>query len=252
MTTSWNGTATVPPPPAGARTARANEHETAAPAVPLPPVVPAATPPRQWRPKWVVAAVVVVLLGGVVAMYALQHFNRRDSVLAIARPVSVGSVITAADLSTAQVVADAHLSPIPASQQQQVVGKIASVDLTPGTLLTASEVTTSDGFSSGQVLVTLPLKQTQLPARGVRAGELIEVVATGSADAATGSGAAGAGGQQSPAQTPIPATVLEVGAPDPTSGVVVVDVRVGTDLGVGLSQLAASGDMAIIVLPGGR
>jgi len=140
------------------------------------PAVRIAAVGRRTNRKMLLLSVLVVLLGGVLALSAGQLLTRHTAVLAVARPVPAGAPITAADLAVASVTTDPHLAPIPAAQQAQVVGMLAQVALSPGSLLTRAEIGTGSGFTPGQVLVALPVKPGQFPARGLRAGERVLVV----------------------------------------------------------------------------
>ena len=243
----------VPPPPvAKPPSMNGNGHLGVAqggpPGVAPPPaVVREAAAPRRWTPKGLALAVILIVLGGLIVMIGLQHFAQRDSVLVVSKSVPVGSRITGADLTTARITTDASIKPISSADRGQVVGKFALVDLAAGSTLTRSEVGTSDGFTSGQVLVPLPLKQGQMPARGLSAGQRVTIVSTPSSD-----GASSAAGAASTPKTPTNATVAEVGTPNASSGVTVVDVRVPTDVSVELAQLAATGNATVLLLPPGK
>ena len=243
------GQGRVPPPPPV--TAPAGNGRAAQPAgtVPSPPtVVRVAAAPRRWTAKGLAAAVIFVVLGGLVVMFGVASFTKRDTVLVVAKTVPVGATIDASDVTTAKITSDPALTPIPGGERDQVIGKVALVDLKPGTLFTRDELGTSDGFTTGQVLVALPLKQGQFPARGLAAGQSVLVVAT------PGSSSNSAG---PPAGTTTPSTgtkavVTEVGATDASTGVTVVDVRVAANAGVPLAQLASTGNAAVILLPPGQ
>ncbi len=125
-----------------------------------------------------IISVLVVLVGGLIAFAGSQLLTKHTEVLAVAQNVPVGSTITDADLTTASVVKDSNLSPVPASDRSQIVGLVAQVGLVKGELLTRAQVGSASGFTTGQQLVALPLKQGQFPARGVSAGERVLIVAT--------------------------------------------------------------------------
>jgi hypothetical protein len=146
---------------------------TAAPPGPAPAVRTAAASRRVNR-RLLVLGVLVVLLGGLVAFVAGQMLTRHTEVLAVARTVAVGSTIGADDLVIANVTSDPHLSPIPASQREQIVGMVAQVALSPGELLTRSQVGPGTGFAPGQMLVALPRV-----VRGDLAGQIGVAVARG-------------------------------------------------------------------------
>lgn len=241
-------------PPPVAKPPSANGHyppeaQSAHPVIAAPPmVVREASAPRRWTPKGLALAVILIVLGGLLVVIGLQHFAQRDSVLVVAKPVSVGSRITGADVTTAKITTDAALKPISSGDRDQVVGKIATVDLLPGTLFTRADLGTSDGFTPGQVLVPLPLKLGQMPARGLSPGEKITIVATPSSDGTSSAGSSSA----APSTSGTDAVVAEVGSPDASSGLTVVDVRVPADASVALARLGASGNATVLLLPPGR
>jgi SAF domain len=243
------GQGRVPPPPPAAAPAGNGHAAQPSGTVPSPPtVVREAAAPRRWTAKGLAAAVIFVVLGGLVVMFGVASFTKRDTVLVVAKAVPVGSTIDESDVTTAKISSDPALTPIPSGERDTVIGKVALVDLKPGTLFTRDELGTNDGFTTGQVLVALPLKQGQFPARGLAAGQSVLVVAT------PGSSSNSAG---SPAGTTTPgggtkAVVTEVGATDASTGVTVVDVRVGANAGVPLAQLASTGNAAVILLPPGQ
>ena len=241
---------TPPPPPVGGPGAPPpnGQVSAASPVVPTPPtVVREASTPRRWTAKGAAAAAIFVVLGGLVLMFAIPAYSTRDTVLVVAKAVPVGSTITDADLTTAKITSDPALKPIMAADRGSVVGKVAMVNLSPGGLVTRDELGTSDGFTSGQVIVALGLKEGQFPARGVAPGEQVLIVAT------PGSGAgASSTGASPPTQTAgTKAMVTEVGGQDAATGVTVVDVRVSADTGVSVAQLASTGNAALILLPAG-
>jgi hypothetical protein len=211
--------------------------------VPTPPAVRAAAAPRQWRPRQVLLAVLVVVLGGLVSMWAVSSYAHRDRVLVIAQNVPVGHTITIDDLAGVDLSVDPQVAAFTVEQQGEVIGKVALVDLAKGTLVNPSQVGQSPVLTAGQVLVPLQLKPGQLPAVGVSPGERVLLVATPvDTAAATAAG--------TPAD-PIEASVAESGVPDAATGVTVVDVLVPQDAGVSLARMAASGNVTVVVLPPG-
>lgn len=204
---------------------------------------------RRTSRKSLVAAVLVVLLGGLLALVAAQALTQHSEVLAVARDVPLGTAIAAEDLTVANVTSDPNLSPIPASERPRILGMITQVALVRGELLTRAQVGTSDGFAPGEMLVALPLKDGQVPARGLTPGQQTLIVATpGSGGSLTpNGGVTGASGSQ-----PITATVVDVGRTNPATQVTVVDVRVGSGDGTTVAALASTGNLALVLLPAGR
>ena len=146
-------------------------------AVPAPPAVRSAAAARQWKPRQVLLAVLVVALGGLVTMWAVGSYSHRDRVLVISANVPVGQRITVDDLVGADLSVDPQVAAIPVAQQGEVIGKVALVDLAKGTLVNPSQVGASPVLAAGQVLVPLQLKAGQLPVVGLAPGQLVQVVA---------------------------------------------------------------------------
>jgi hypothetical protein len=246
MTLLNRGERPIPAPPHPAsENGRTPSHGSA---IAIPPtVVREASAPRRWTVKGLALAVICVVLGGLVTMVGVESFSVRHSVLVFAKPIPIGSTIGTSDITTARITSDPNLKSVPATDLSSVVGKVALVDLRAGTLVTLDELGTSDGFTAGQVLVGLALKAGQFPARGVSAGESVMIVATPG-----GASGSSTQGSSSTTASPTEAVVSEVGTMDPTSGITVIDVRVPTAAGVPLAQLAATGNVTLILLPAGR
>lgn len=185
-----------------------------------------------------VALVVTGVLGGV---WLVTAAGQRTSVLAVARPVPFGAVITVEDLRRAEVSVDATVATVPASDVDSVVGRVAATDLLQGQLLSAAAVTDAGPPSPGQVLVALAVPATRMPAGSLQAGDRVLVVETPAVDA------------DAPTLPPaaLPATVVRLGEPD-LNGVTVVDVTVAEPDGPALAARAATGRIAVVLQPRGR
>lgn len=191
-------------------------------------------------------AVLVTLLGGVVAYGGGRMLTSDVPVLALARDVPAGAAVADADLVVVNMPADPNVKPIPASNRSQVVGEIAQMPLLAGGVLTSGQVGASDGFAAGERMVALAAKVGQMPASGVAPGSRVSVVATPQTGPADGGAAPDAG------VTPVAATVAHVAAKDAASGVTVVDVLVDAADAAGLARLVATGEFAVVLLPPGR
>ena len=209
------------------------------------PVVRSAAPARRTR-RGAIVSILVVLLGGVLAVTAANVLTSRTQVLAVARDVPVGATITDSDLAVANVTTDRNLKPIQASRRSQIVGQIAQAPLVAGELLTPGQVGVSSGFTPGQMLLAVALKQGQFPGRGLSAGQRVLIVSTPGTNAG---GTNGTGPNKGTGGQPIAATVAEAGAMNPASGITVIDLRVSADQGVAVAQLASTGNLALILLP---
>lgn len=204
---------------------------------------PRVSPPaRRRRPALLALGVALAAAGGLLAATLTMQAGDRVPVLAVARTIEVGSVVTANDLTEARIPADPNLDPIPAQQIDSVVGKLAAVPLRPGTLLTRTELTATAAPAAGRQLLGVLLKPGQLPARPLTPGQPVLIVATPGQQPATGS--------DRPEAQAIPATVVDVGGVT-QDGSVTVDVSVDAALGPVLARQAAGGNVAVIVVPAG-
>src|SRR3954454_18914734 len=95
------------------------------------PVLP---PPRRRRrrPALLALALAMVAVGALGAAYLATSLGQTSPVIAVAREVPWGQVITSADLVEARVPADPALEPIPYSERDQVIGMVAATSLVPG------------------------------------------------------------------------------------------------------------------------
>ncbi|MFE5940165.1 SAF domain-containing protein [Streptomyces sp. NPDC056470] len=224
--------------------------ETPAPPVPRPasparPAIPiTTTAPIKRERRWSVAALCVVLavLAGLGAAAAVTSASDRTKVLAIARDVPAGQALTTADLTVAEVSADAALTPVPASQKGAMVGKRPAVDLRKGGLLTTSQLSAGTGLGDDKQQVGVQVKRGHAPTGTLTPGDKVLAVTTPAQ-----------GEQQSAkdAEAPpstIQAVVVIVSRPD-ASGNVVVNLAVAPTDGPLLATRAAQGRIALVREP---
>src|SRR3546814_12859851 len=81
----------------------------------------------------------------------------REPLLAIAREVPAGQVISGADLQIVRVGADPGVSTISEARRSDVVGQTAAVDLIPGTLLVEDQLGEPVALAAGDSIVGLDL-----------------------------------------------------------------------------------------------
>ena len=214
----------------------------AAPARPELPITTAAPVKRERR--WSVAALCIVLavLAGLGAAAAVSSAGDRTKVLAVARDVPAGRALTAADLTVAEVSADAALTPMPATQKAAVVGKRPAVDLRKGGLLIASQLTAGTGLGDDRQQVGVQVKRGQAPAGTLSPGDRVLAVTT----SAQGEQPAGEKAEAPPST--ISGVVVTVSRPD-ASGAVVVNLAVAPADGPLLATRAAQGRIALVREP---
>ena len=106
---------------------------------------------RRSVPHLLIGALLVVAcaVGFAVVAGSTDH---RASVLALARPVTVGQRLTSADVRAVRVSAEPGVATLPASQLQSVLGQTVAVSLPTGALLTSGELGPVD-LPTGQAVV---------------------------------------------------------------------------------------------------
>jgi hypothetical protein len=222
--------------------------DSAAPAVPRPtgpvrselPITTTAPVKRERRWSVVALCIVLAVICALGAAWAVNSASDRIKILAVARDVPAGQALTAADLTVAEVSADAALSPLPATDKASVIGKRTAVDLRKGGLLLASQLTPGTGLGDDQEQVGVQIKRGMAPAGTLAPGDKVKAVTTP------------AQGDDLPkdglAPESIEATVVSVSRPD-ASGTVVVNLAVATNDGEVLASRAALGRVALVREP---
>ncbi|WP_433530654.1 SAF domain-containing protein [Micromonospora sp. CA-263727] len=182
-----------------------------------PPVDAPVAPPRvvrqrRVRPGLLGLAVLLIALGGLGSAFAVTSVRATGSYLAVARPVEVGTVVSANDLVSVQVAGGQGLDPVPVDRLADVVGMRAAVSLAPGTLLTMAQLTDEPLLGPGQQQLALGLRTAQVPAPKLRPGDEVLLVSTPSNDN---------GGSSSSSATRFTATVTDAVSTDGRDEVVV-------------------------------
>jgi len=220
---------------------RANERGGAAQPPPVP--APIARLPRRRRWGLFALGVVLVVVCAVVAYLLVVTAGVTRPYLAVMHRVPYGATLRDSDLTVVNVNPAAGLTPIPAGQRDQVVGKHAAADLFPGTLLTRDQLTDLAIPAPGQQLVGIELKPAQLPARTLQPGDAVILVVV------PPSSLAGVPDPQASSNTqPVTITATVAGAAPPeANGNVRVDVAVAQSDGPTVAAMAAAGRIVIVV-----
>jgi hypothetical protein len=175
-------------------------------------------------------------LGG----YGIATVVQTTQVLVVTRPVSIGRLITTADVRTAEVRLAAGVEAVTSSQADTVWGRPAAVPLRPGALLSPGQIGAAELPVAGHVLVAVAVA---VPA-GVGAGATVQVlISDAGALAAGGSGAAE--GLQA---APVSATVVDVEPPgNDGDGTRVVTLQLPASTGPDVALAAATSDVALVL-----
>lgn len=236
MTTTTRATTTAPTTPGGATHRPTPGRGPAVSRGPAPVVV---GPRGRRRPGLVALGVVLTAVGALAATWLVASAGDRTPVLVLARDVPAGTVLTVADLASTDAALDPAVAVVPATDEATVLGLVAAVDLSAGSLLAPAQVAPAAPPAAGEVLVPLPVTPSQLPAAGVTAGDRLLVVDTPT--------------DADPAIPPltIPVTVVRLGPAD-VNGLAVLDVVTPAGNGPAVAVRAATGRFALVLLPAGE
>ena len=204
----------------------------------------ASAPPRRRRrrlPHLVAGVLLVVLcVGG--AVWWTTSTQDRAPVLVLTKPVTVGQVLTRADLRSVDVSIAPGVASISADQADSVLGRPMATRLGPGALLTPDAMGGAVIPTAGRAVAAVGVKPGQFPPE-LAVGAPVTVVVT--ATTATGTSSATA---QGPGTT-WRATVVGI-APGGADSTTVVSLELDA---IGASQLAQvpAGQVALVIQSAG-
>ncbi|MFG3051664.1 SAF domain-containing protein [Kitasatospora sp. NPDC048239] len=187
---------------------------------------------RRRRPAVLAMAVALIAAGGLGGAVLYNSTGQRVAVLAMARDVPYGQVITDADLVVARIASDPVLKPLSAADRDGAIGMRATTDLKRGALVVTGDLARSLTVQPGQLVVGVSAKRTQLPATRLLPGVQIVVVFTPDTGRPESMGA----------------VVTAVGRVD-TDGSQVVDVAVPAADAARLAAWVASGRIQVVLAP---
>ncbi|MEU5001543.1 hypothetical protein [Streptomyces sp. NPDC021622] len=134
------------------------------------------SPPRLRRVPYLLVGVLLVLgcaTGGVLVTLQLGD---RETMLALARPVSVGQELTSRDLREVSLATDSGLDTFPARARGSVEGRLVAYSLPEGALLTESVLGSPETPPVGHAVTAIGLKPGYMPSE-LQPGNHVRVVA---------------------------------------------------------------------------
>jgi SAF domain len=130
--------------------------------------------------RWSLALLAVLLTVGSALAFVVLWMNagERRPVLAMAADVAAGQQIEATDLVVVRVSTETGVTPVPASERDDVIGQVAAVDLLRGTLLVEEAIGENRGLEAGTALIAVPVPAQELPSPDLEAGDRVIVYRT--------------------------------------------------------------------------
>jgi hypothetical protein len=132
---------------------------------------------------YLLVGVVLVVGCAVAGLLVGSRVGSRQPVLVLARPVTAGQVLAAADVRQTRISADG-VDTIPAGSMDSVLGRPMAFSLPAGTVLTRAAVGAAQVPPVGDAIAAVGLKAGQYPT-GLSAGSHVLVVVTPTASAVT-------------------------------------------------------------------
>lgn len=178
--------------------------------------------------KLLLLAVLLGVLGALLAVFAFRGAVAREGVVALARPLSYGDTIDPTALREVLLPSDTGLATIAWRDVESVIGTIAATDLRVGQTLTPDAVTSTRTPMPGEAVVGIPAEPGHVPTSPLNPRDAVLVVSAG--------------------RPSLPATVVRTGETD-LSGRRTVDVVVPQAEAEAVA-LAALDERVVLVLVG--
>jgi hypothetical protein len=136
-------------------------------------------PVRRQRRLSVALLAVLVAIGSALAFVVWAGaLSKREPVVAAARTVNAGEVLSRSDLKTVRVAAETDVATVPGGDVRELVGKVTTTPLFKGALVSRDQVSRSAPLPSDQAIVGVLVKPGQGPLASLRVGTTVQVVQT--------------------------------------------------------------------------
>lgn len=183
-------------------------------------------------------AVLLIVAGAAIGAALYLAGDDRTQVVVAARDIPVGTVISAADLTAAEI--SGGVAGVAGSDARLLLGQSATTRIPAGALLHADMVDPAPPPGEGKVALGLALSAGQLPAAELTSDRLVEIVQVpAAADAAV----------QDPTGTVLVPEALVLSVTADASGAWLVTVAVDRDDAPAVAAAAAAGRTTLAMLP---
>lgn len=140
-------------------------------AAPAAPVLPARRSSRR-----LLLAIVVGVVGALLAAYAYRVAVARDGVVALVRDLPVGSIVQAGDVREVLLPPDSGLATVRWDEVDGVLGMVVATELRAGQVLTPVSVTTDQVPAPGEAVVGLSVEAGRTPTTALQPSDEVLVV----------------------------------------------------------------------------
>lgn len=196
------------------------------------------TPLRRRRarlPELAIGLIVMLGFGLAVVLWQLNA-TQKDPVLALARDVSQGDLIERDDLRVVFVATDDPYAHVGRDDAALLIGHTAVADMLQGTLLTPASVTAESILTAGDGVVGLALEPGQVPSARLRAGDLVNVIASPRSD----------GESSTPGEVIVRAAEVFSVEPDTSTGRLLVSLKTTEENANRIAASAEAGPLRLV------
>ena len=199
----------------------------------------------QLRAQWLVLGAALTVLAGVLVAWGIDRAADRVDVVSVARSVAAGAVIERDDLTTTAIAFDTPVTGLaPATSLDALVGRVATVDLQPGVLLTSGMWADGTELSAGERTVGALLDAGTFPNGLAQGSTALAIALTG--DATTGEGSS-ADGTTDPSAGGVVVRVLDADIDE--RGALSITLAVPEADASRIAQLAALDRLVLVGVP---
>lgn len=138
--------------------------------------VPRIKPRGRHRTLWVTAGVGAI--SALMMVVGLQSYTKRVSVIVANGEIERGQIVDVGDIKVVELSGVSGLNIF--DDPNELVGKIATVSLTEGDVLSSSTVSETIGLDANQSVSGLVVGPGQYPTKDLKPGDLVDVIAAGS------------------------------------------------------------------------
>jgi hypothetical protein len=174
---------------------------------------------------------------GFVAIWAAS--SDRTAVLAVSRAVRAGDAITVDDLAVASITVDPALRPILAADRMGVIGKTATVDLSPGAILVADQLGVPPSAAEGEAIVAVEVPRAAAPIHAIHPGDRVQIVSIAKAS----------GAEDLLGEVIAEGRVTDIASGTAASDATVISVNVAEEVAPTVAGASAAQRAALVLLP---
>lgn len=203
---------------------------------------------RERKPALAALAVLLILVGALGATVLVMRAGDRVGAVKLTKAVAAGGVISQDDITEVMVADDPGVLYVKWSQRGVLSGYHAQTDLVAGTVLVGQMLgEKTAGLAAGRVVVGLSLTAGQFPP-GLKAGDTVAVYRVSTKSSSTDT----TGTDNAPIAAKARVASIPVASGDDvvSSGNSQFSVIVDQDEASALTQAAAAGEAALVLLPG--